>query len=81
MAIHLSILAWKIPRIKEPGWLESKALQRIGHSWVTIHLSARKKENRIIEKCAIKATKGRDRVEDKNKNKQGQQIENCNSGC
>lgn len=48
---------------------------------MTIHLSARKKKNGIIEKCPIKATKGRDRVEDKNKNKQGQQIENCNSGC
>jgi len=47
---------------------------------VTIHLSARKEKNGIIEKCSIKSTKGRDRVEDKNKNKQEKQIENCNSG-
>ena len=47
---------------------------------MTIHLSARKEKNGIIEKCPIKSTKGRDGVEDKNKNKHGKQIENCNSG-
>lgn len=47
---------------------------------MTIHLSTRRQKNGIIEKCPIKATKGRDRAEGKNKNKQGQHIENCNSG-
>ena len=31
MAIHFSILAWKIPWTKEPGGLQSMELQRIGH--------------------------------------------------
>ena len=30
MATHSSILAWKIPRTKEPGGLQSMELQRIG---------------------------------------------------
>ena len=35
MAIHSSILAWKIPRTEEPGRLQSTGSQRIGHNWVT----------------------------------------------
>ena len=31
MAIHSSILAWKIPWAEEPGGLESIASQRVGH--------------------------------------------------
>ena len=31
MAIHSSILAWRIPWIEEPGWLQSTELQRVGH--------------------------------------------------
>ena len=34
MATHSSILAWRIPRIKEPGGLQSKESQRVGHNWV-----------------------------------------------
>ena len=37
MAAHSSILAWKIPRAEEPGRLQSKELQRVGHDWVTKH--------------------------------------------
>ena len=32
MAIHSSILAWRIPRIEEPGGLESIRSQRVGHN-------------------------------------------------
>ena len=32
---HSSILAWRIPWTEEPGGLQSKGLQRVGHSWVT----------------------------------------------
>ena len=32
MAIHASILAWRIPWTEEPGMLQSKGLQRVGHS-------------------------------------------------
>ena len=31
MAIHSSILAWKIPRTEEPGRLQSMRSQRVGH--------------------------------------------------
>ena len=35
MATYSSILAWRIPRTKEPGGLQSMGSQRIGHDWVT----------------------------------------------
>ena len=31
MATHSSVLAWKIPRMGEPGGLLSKGLQRVRH--------------------------------------------------
>jgi len=31
MAIHSSILAWKIPWAEEPDRLQSMGLQRVGH--------------------------------------------------
>ena len=31
MATHSSILAWEIPWTEEPGGLQSKRLQRVGH--------------------------------------------------
>ena len=40
MATHSGILAWKIPRAEEPGGLQSMALQRIRHDWVTKHSMA-----------------------------------------
>ena len=32
MATHSSILAWKIPRMEEPGRLQSMASQSVGHN-------------------------------------------------
>ena len=32
MATHSSILAWRIPRIEEPGGLQSMRSQRVGHN-------------------------------------------------
>ena len=32
MAIHFSILAWRIPWTEDPGRLQSMGLQRVGHS-------------------------------------------------
>ena len=37
MAAHSSILAWKIPRIEEPGGLQFMELQRIGHEQMSMH--------------------------------------------
>ena len=31
MAAHSSILAWRIPRMEEPGGLQSMGSQRVGH--------------------------------------------------
>ena len=35
MAIHSSILAWRIPWTEEPGRLQSMGSQRVGHDWET----------------------------------------------
>ena len=35
MAAHPSILAWTIPGTEEPGRLQSKGSQRVGHDLVT----------------------------------------------
>ena len=35
MATHSSILAWRIPWTEEPGGLQSKGSQRVGHDWAT----------------------------------------------
>ena len=32
MAIHSSILAWRIPRTEDPGGLQSLGLVRVGHN-------------------------------------------------
>ena len=37
MATHSSTLAWKIPRTKEPGRLQSMGSQRVRHDWATAH--------------------------------------------
>ena len=34
-ATHPSILAWRIPRMEEPGRLQSMGSQRVGQDWVT----------------------------------------------
>ena len=31
MATHFSIVAWRIPRTREPGGLQSMGLQRVRH--------------------------------------------------
>ena len=35
MAPHSSTLAWKLPRMEEPGRFQSMASLRVGHDWVT----------------------------------------------
>ena len=35
MAPHSSTLAWKIPRMAEPGGLQSMRSRRVGHDWAT----------------------------------------------
>ena len=38
MAIHSSILAWRIQWTEEPGGLQSLELQRVGHNWASFYL-------------------------------------------
>ena len=33
MATHSSVLAWRIPRMEEPGGLQSTQLQRVRRDW------------------------------------------------
>ena len=35
MATHSSTLAWRIPRMEEPGGLQTKGSQRVGHNLAT----------------------------------------------
>ena len=37
MAAHSSILAWRIPYTEEPGGLQSRGSQRVGHDLATKH--------------------------------------------
>ena len=37
MATHSTILAWEIPWTEEPGGLQSKGLQRVGHDGAAEH--------------------------------------------
>ena len=38
VATHISILAWEIPWIEEPGGLQSMGSQRVRHDWATKQL-------------------------------------------
>ena len=40
MATHSSVLAWKIPGMKEPGGLPSMGLHRVGHDWGNLAAAA-----------------------------------------
>ena len=55
MAIHSSILAWRIPWTEETGGLPSIGSQRVGHDWINIactqdvrliHINVRQKPTR-----------------------------------
>ena len=41
MATHSSILAWEIPWTEDPGRLEFKGSQRVGHNLATEHVQLR----------------------------------------
>ena len=40
MATHSSVLAWRIPGMREPGGLPSMGLQRVGHDWSDLAAAA-----------------------------------------
>ena len=45
METQFSILAWEMPWTEEPGELQSKGSQRVGHSWATKHSIAHNADN------------------------------------
>ena len=49
MAIHSSILVWKIPWTDKPGGLQSMESQRVGHDWATEHTHSNRCE--VITHC------------------------------
>ena len=51
VAIHCTILAWKIPWAEEPGWLQSMGLQKVGHDRVIEH-------GRILEILSLSSLTG-----------------------
>ena len=53
MATHSSILAWRIPRTEEPGWLLSMWSQRIGHDWATKHRTAQTYSKNLKPRWAL----------------------------
>ena len=55
MATHSSILAWKIPRMEEPGRLQSMGSQRVGHDWaISLSRTTLLRVFRIICLCIVK---------------------------
>ena len=48
METHSSILAWRIPLTEEPGGLQSRGSQRVGHSWVTNTQHACLQEGKLV---------------------------------
>ena len=40
MASHSSVLAWRIPGMREPGGLPSMGLHRVGHDWSDLAAAA-----------------------------------------
>ena len=40
MAIHSSVLAWRVPGMGEPGGLPSLGLHRVGHDWSDLAVAA-----------------------------------------
>ena len=49
MAIHYSILAWKIPWMEEPDRLQSMGSQRVGHDWATGGSDGKESGNETVQ--------------------------------
>ena len=50
MAIHSSILAWRIPWTEGPSGLQSIGLQRVGHNWATKYSTEIRERNGVINR-------------------------------
>ena len=50
MAIHSSVLAWRIPGAGKPGGLPSMGSHRVGHDWSDLAAAAALEINKTEEK-------------------------------
>ena len=62
MAVHSSILAWKIPQTEEPGGLQSMGSQRVGHGDERLRIQAHKKSCTQIFTLVLFLGKCKDRL-------------------
>ena len=58
MAIHSSVLAWRIPGTEEPGGLPSMGSHRVGHDWSDLAAAATVENSMAVQggkkiKCAL----------------------------
>ena len=51
MATHSSVLAWRIPRMGEPGGLPSMGLHRVEHDWSDLAAAAAAVVVLVIQSC------------------------------
>ena len=51
MAIHSSVLAWRIPGMQEPGGLPSMGSHRVGHDWSDLAAAAAKPSTSVAIHC------------------------------
>ena len=58
MAIHSSILAWRIPGMGEPGGLPSIGSHRVGHDWSELAVAAWKYKKPRIAKAISRKKNG-----------------------
>ena len=55
MAVHSSVLAWRIPGTAEPGGLPSMGSHRVGHDWSNLAAAAAAAGNYVKHKVKTKA--------------------------
>ena len=79
MAPHSSILAWKIPRAEELGWLQSMGPQRVRHDLLTNVKKIRDTKGTFHAKMgSIKDRNDMDLIEAEDIKKSGKNIQkNC----
>ena len=53
MAAHSSILAWRIPGMREPDGLPSMGLHRVGHNWSDLAAAAAADQKRRSKALTI----------------------------
>ena len=53
MAVHSSILAWRIPWTEESGGLQSLELKRVGYNWATKHACTQSCKKDVLTRTTL----------------------------